>query len=299
MMDLKGKSIAVTGASGFLGGYVVDVLRARGAKVVGVVRNPLKVPDLAERCHEIRKADLMDPPALKAAFTGMDAVVHTAALYSLTKGGWEENFRPNQLGTEHTFEALREAEVRRVVHISTVGVYRRQLGYAHEDDPKLELKDRFTAGAYRTTKALSEALAWRLSADYGLDLTVLRPSGIYGAHDPNFMPLVRRLTRLPLMVVPKLVFPFVYAKDVAEAAARALECEVSVGEAYNTAGEARSTWEFFEAWKEASGKGPALALPLPLPARIAYDNGKAFRDLGWQNSNLVESLREVFAVEPA
>lgn len=298
-MDLRGKSIGVTGASGFLGGYVVDALRARGAKVVGVVRNPLKVPDLAGRCAELRQADLMDPSALRAAFSGVDAVVHTAALYSLTQGGWEANFRPNQIGTQHTFEALRDAGVQRVVHVSTVGVYRQQLGLSREDDPKLELKDRFTAGAYRTTKALSEALAWRLSAEYGLALTVLRPSGIYGARDTNFMPLVRRLTRLPLLVVPNLVFPFVYAGDVAEAAALSLEREVSVGEAYNTAGEARSTWEFFQAWKQASGKGPALALPLPLPARIAYDNTKALKDLGWKNSDLVDSLREVFEVDPA
>lgn len=298
-MDLQGKSVAVTGASGFLGGYVVDVLRARGARVVGVVRNPQKAPDLFERCAELRQADLMDLPALTSAFAGVDAVVHTAALYSLTQGGWEANFRPNQIGTQHTFEALRAAGVKRIVHISTVGVYRQLLGLAREDDPKLEFEDRFTAGAYRTTKALSEALAWRLSADYGLDLTVLRPSGIYGANDTNFMPLVRRLTRLPLLLVPKLVFPFVYAKDVAEAAALSLEREGAIGEAYNTAGEPQSTWEFFQAWKVASGKGPAFALPLPVPARIAYDNAKALKDLGWKNSDMVESLREVFAVEPA
>lgn len=298
-MDLKGKSIAVTGASGFLGAYMVDVLVARGAQVVAVVRNPRKAPELGERCAEIRQADLLDPAALRAAFEGVDAVVHTAALYSLKEGGWDAHYRPNQLGTQHTFEALRDAGVRRVVHVSTVGVYRRQLGLAREDDPLLELRDRFTAGAYRTTKALSEALAWRLSAEYGLDLTVLRPSGIYGARDPNLMPLVRRLTRLPMLVVPSLVFPFVYARDVAEAAALALEREASVGQAYNTAGEPRSTWDFYKAWKEASGKGPALALPLPLPARMAYDTGKARTELGWTNSDLVESLREVFAVEPA
>lgn len=298
-MDLQGKTIAVTGASGFLGGYVVDVLRARGAKVVGVVRNPLKVPDLAERCAEVRRADLMDRPALAAAFGGVDAVVHTAALYSLSKMGWAEHFKPNQLGTQNTFEALREAGIRRVVHISTIGVYRRMAGLVAEDAPLLELKDRFIAGAYRTTKALSESLAWKLSADYGLDLTVLRPSGIYGANDPNLGPVVRRLTRLPFLVVPKLVFPFVYAKDVAEAAALSLEREVSIGQAYNTAGEPDSTWRFFEAWQQARGLDTSRAVALPLPVRIAMDNGKALRDLGWANSDMVESLREVFAVEPA
>src|SRR2546422_6216370 len=48
-MDLRGAAVAVTGATGFLGRYITDVLLARGAHVIGVVRNPGRVPELAAR----------------------------------------------------------------------------------------------------------------------------------------------------------------------------------------------------------------------------------------------------------
>ena len=48
-MTLAGARIAVTGATGFLGRYIVDALLARGAHVIGVVRNPARVPELAQK----------------------------------------------------------------------------------------------------------------------------------------------------------------------------------------------------------------------------------------------------------
>src|SRR5712692_8162136 len=100
-MELKGKNIAVTGATGFLGRYIVDVLLERGAHVIGVVRNPDRVPELARRGVELRKADLAQRDRLAAGFSGADAVVSNAALFSvgkmfsLRKGNWEEHHRTN------------------------------------------------------------------------------------------------------------------------------------------------------------------------------------------------------------
>src|SRR5262245_11042771 len=67
-MTLRGARIAVTGATGFLGRYIVDALLARGAHVIGVVRNPGRVPELAARGVELRKADLAERDRLAAGF---------------------------------------------------------------------------------------------------------------------------------------------------------------------------------------------------------------------------------------
>src|SRR5207247_7480289 len=59
-VDLRAAAVAVTGATGFLGRYVVDVLLARAAHVIGGVRNPGSVPELAARGVELRQADLAE-----------------------------------------------------------------------------------------------------------------------------------------------------------------------------------------------------------------------------------------------
>src|SRR5262249_17400019 len=97
-MELRGARIAVTGATGFLGRYIVDVLLGRGAHVIGVVRNPDRVPELAARGVELRKADLAEPDRLAAGFAGANAVVSNAALFSLGNQRWDEHERANVVG---------------------------------------------------------------------------------------------------------------------------------------------------------------------------------------------------------
>src|SRR5215813_3698241 len=100
-MELRGSRIAVTGATGFLGRYIVDVLLKRGAHVIGVVRNPDRVLGLRERGVEFRTADLAQREQLIKGFADADAVVSNAALFSvrkmfaLRKDVWDEHQRVN------------------------------------------------------------------------------------------------------------------------------------------------------------------------------------------------------------
>src|ERR1043166_376544 len=98
-MELRGAAVAVTGATGFLGRYLVDVLLDRGARVIGVVRNPDRVPELTARGVELRRADLADRR-------------------------WQGHEHANVQGTENVFRAVAAAGVKRVVHVSSVAVYR-------------------------------------------------------------------------------------------------------------------------------------------------------------------------------
>ncbi|MGH9389157.1 MAG: NAD-dependent epimerase/dehydratase family protein [Vicinamibacteria bacterium] len=299
-MHLAKKTVAVTGATGFLGRYIVDVLLTRGARVIGVVRNPARVPELAARGVEFRKADLLERDRLAAAFRGADAVVSNAALYSLGNLSWKEHRRTNVLGTENVFEAIAEAGVKRVVHVSSQAVYAGGRGASlAEDRPmRAESDGPGLIGAYQLSKALSERIAWRLAKERDLELTTVRPGMIYGAFDPNFMPIFKALLRLPVSVFPALLrVPAVYGGDVAEAIALALEKTISIGKAYNTAGADRTMWELARAWREAGGKSPRVQIPVPLPVRQAVDNSRAEAELGWSNRPFVEALRETLALE--
>jgi nucleoside-diphosphate-sugar epimerase len=305
-MELKGKTIAVTGATGFLGRYVVDALLKRGAHVIGVVRNPDRVPELIRRGVEMRKADLADRDRLVAGFTGADAVVSNAALFAVSKmfslgsSGWEEHHRTNIEGTRNVFEAVAAAGITRVVHVSSVAVYAsRTQPTINEDHPQLsERTRRNPVNAYPISKALSEQLAWRLADQHRLALTTVRPCAIYGAFDANFMPIMKRLLALPVTVFPALLhLSLVYAGDVAEAIALALENPVAVGKAYNTTGDDHDLSVFVAAWKAAGGKTPVLTIPLPIPVRQSFDLGRASADLGWHNRPYVDALRETLALE--
>jgi dihydroflavonol-4-reductase len=309
MTSLKGKTIAVTGATGFVGRYVVDALLQRGAHVVGVVRNPDRVPELRAKGVELRRADLRQPKALQAGFVGADAVVSNAALFAVNKmisfdrELWREHDRTNVEGTTNVMRAAAAAQVHRVVHVSSVAVYRNTFArHGNEDIAQLDDSSwRTPFNAYQVSKALSEQAAWRLAQELGLQLTTVRPCTIYGAFDPNFTPILKRWFGMAWCPFPTtLRLPVVYAGDVAEAIALAIEHpEASVGKAYNTTGDDFDIGELANAWVAAGGIIKALRLPLPLPAVQSFDHSRATKDLGWKNRPYVDALRETFALERA
>lgn len=299
-MGLEGVRIAVTGATGFLGRYIVDSLLRRGAHVVGVVRNPGRVPELAARGVELRQADLAEPDRLAAGFAGVDAIVANAALFVLGNSDWQAHERANIAGTENTFAAAGAAGVKRAVLVSSCGVYR---GFSRdrigEDYPQYDEGTRrnFT-NVYRVSKALSEQLAWRLAQRHGIALTAVRPCAIYGAFDPNFTRLFQRLVGGPIAVVPAPCrLSVVYGGDVGEGIAACLERPASVGRAYNLAGEDRSFPEVLRAWQEAGGRAAKIRIPVPAPIYQRYHITRAEQELGWRNRPLVEGWRDTLARE--
>ena len=299
-MDLRGKRVAVTGATGFLGRYIGDALVRRGAGVIGVVRNPGKVPELAAKCLELRAADLAEPDRLTAGFAGADAVVSNAALFSLGNQRWDDHERANVVGTRNVMGACHDAGVRRVVHVSSVAVYGLfARGRLTEDAPQLTGDTRrLPWNVYPVSKALSEQEAWRLAREHGLALTTVRPCTIYGAFDPNFMPVFRRVTALPVSIRPVgLRMSYVYAGDVAEGIALALEQDRSIGRAYNLTGDGESWQDLTDAWKAAGGRTPMLAVPVPLPLAPEFDSSRAKQELGWRPRSLVDGIRETMALE--
>ncbi len=305
-MELSNSKIAVTGATGFIGRYIVRTLVQRGAHVIGVVRNPSRVPGLTQMGVEIRKADLTDPKALALGFKGADAVISNAASVSLV-GGPDRRaalIKANLQGAQNVFRAVSEADVGRVVKTSSAIVYRPKADhYYHEDDPIRAAEDpRLMFSSYAVSKACSEREAWRLAERDGIGLTSVRPHTVYGAFDESsFTPWFKRL------LIPKWVslypsrtyLPLVYAGDVAEAICLALEKPVSIGRAYNIAGAPmeHSFWDLLDAWIEAGGPAPRKILPVPVPLVRRYDIRRAAEDLGWKNRPLVDGCRETLEIE--
>jgi dihydroflavonol-4-reductase len=298
MNDLKGKTVAVTGASGMIGVYLCRSLLRAGAHVIGVVRNPAKAAFLAAEGVEFRKADLADTAALTAAFQGCDAVIANAAMYVASKfmSSWEEHEKANLDGTRNVYQAAQNAGVKRIIQISTFGIYRWSILRPMNEQHKQLNGAKRSGGPYRASKQISEVLGWELANSLQLDMTALRPSVVYGARDPNTLKVMYRLLKLPFLPLPSISMPFVYAGDVADAAVNAIKNDASIGQAYNVCGEGHQFSTFLKALIKAKGFGPKV-LSAPLPIGIHADNSKAKRDLDFKNRSFDIALAEIVKEE--
>jgi len=225
--------IAITGASGNVGSALLRRLAERGGHdVVGVVRRrpPEVEPFAGAEWHTVDLSRDEDAPALAAAFTGVDAVVHLA-------WGFQPTHREDYLaelgvgGTRRVIEAVTSAGVPHLVHMSSVGAYSPK-----QDDMPVDESwptDGMKTSMYSRHKAAAERLLDQLESERsGPVVTRLRP-GIVGQGSAGSallrygLPgLVPRSLLSHVPVVPldrRLAIPMVHADDLAEATVLALE----------------------------------------------------------------------------
>jgi len=168
--------VAVTGASGFIGGRVADTLAAHGHEVVGFGRRPLD--NVAGRGWVgYRSWDLTSGPLAEESTP--DAVVHCAG--AVADWGPSSLFeRTNVGGTRAVLASFPRS--RRFVYVSTASVYDpgRPKRFITEDAP---LPTRYL-NAYSSSKRRAESL---VTADRP-DAVVLRPHAVYGPGDPTLLP---------------------------------------------------------------------------------------------------------------
>ncbi|MES2638324.1 MAG: NAD(P)-dependent oxidoreductase [Myxococcota bacterium] len=295
-------SIAVTGATGFLGGHIAGALRTAGLPVRGVVRRPDAGAWLAEAGVTFARADLGDADSLANAFAGVDAIVANAALGSF-QGNLDDFVRTNVAGTENTLRAAAAAGVRRVVYISTVALYDTVIGRPmNEDHPRYGPRRRLFSWAhvgtdwrYCVSKQAAEERAWALATELGLSLTVLRPGPIYGSRDPKWTARLLRTVARPFAFAPTVGIPAVHAGDVASAVVTALGAPASIGRAYNIAGPPTPLADILLGLVRlrAPTSPSARLLRVPVPISVAYDTTAAARDLGFSTRPLLDGLAEV------
>jgi nucleoside-diphosphate-sugar epimerase len=181
----------VTGATGFTGGRLARALAERGDTVSALVRDPGAAAAALERCGiTIVAGDLRDSKALAAATRGVEVVYHIAAMYR-EAGGSDATYRAvNATAVGAIVEAAAQGGARRVVHCSTVGVHGDvEHPPANEDSP---LKP---GDIYQQTKLEGEERAREAAARSGIEVTIARPSGIYGPGDRRLLKLFRPIAR--------------------------------------------------------------------------------------------------------
>jgi nucleoside-diphosphate-sugar epimerase len=233
--------VLVTGAAGFLGGHLVDVLMERGDEVRAMVR-------LAEDASRLRKldgvevvlGDLVDRESLKRAVQGVQRVYNVAA----KTGPWglEKEYQAvNVWGVADLLTASMDAGVERIVHTSSITVYGHHLkGIITEDQP-FHAED----NPYSRTKIAGEEMISDFVKGRGAPVVIVRPAWIYGPRDRasfgRFVSMVESGKGF-LIGSGKNIVPIVYVRDVAQGLIKAGDSgNASIGKAYTIADDRRVT----------------------------------------------------------
>ncbi len=170
-------SVLVTGASGFLGWHVANLLLQRGDSVRALVRTGSGVSELK---LDVVTGDLRDAASIERAMQGCSAVFHVAADYRLWAKNPAELYQSNVDGTRNVLAAARKAGVERVVYTSTVGcigIPRDGLG---DEDVKISIEE--MSGDYKRSKFMAEQVALEYARG-GLPVVIVNPTAPVGDHD--------------------------------------------------------------------------------------------------------------------
>ena len=263
--------ILVTGGGGFVGGYVIERLLARGYAVRSIGRS--SQPQLEAQGVEVVCGDLTDVAAVSAACEGVDAVFHVAARAGVW-GSWESYYQPNVIGTRNVVAACQQQGVGRLIYTSTPSVVFTGQPIRGGDESLPYGKNWLCH--YAHTKAIAEAEA--LAADSeSLKIVALRPHLIFGPGDPHLLPRVIESVqagRLKIIGDGKSRVDVSYVGNVADAhldAFDALAAGTGAGQAYFISqGESVELWPWVNSILEGLGHAP-LTKRVPLP--VAYAVG--------------------------
>ncbi len=317
--------ILVTGAAGFLGRHLVDLLKKEKHDLTTIVRPTSDVKHLQQQKVKMIVGDLHDPACIARASKGVDVIVHAAATL---RGSYDDFQAINVAATRTLLEQAVKNKVKRFVFISSVIVYDHSTALQStrfNEEMPYEEKERTY---YCDTKIEAEKLIAEFHEKHGLSTVVLRPAAIYGEGGPLF------LSRLGfaaggnsylILGNGQLSLPLSHVDGIADAIKLAIENDKAGGQTYNVVeDEAITQSEFFQEIRHYVKprfrvlKAPyglmkfisktaekvlglvGMSSPLPLSymrlcnVPFSYSNEKIKAELGWQpRSDFWQSVRDM------
>lgn len=315
----------VTGATGFVGGYLVRKLRERGHEVAALVRNLPKAAPLKEIGVELFQGDITQRETIAPAMEGADGVFHVAAWYKVGEKS-DRAYRINVEGTRNVLTVMKELRIPKGVYTSSLVVYGDTHGrlvdesYRTGDNPLSE---------YERTKRIAHFDVAEPMMQEGLPLVIVLPGLVYGKGDTSSTAdFVRRYLRkkLPLMIAGTS-YCWGHVEDIVQGHIDAMDRGMP-GESYNLAGPVHSMVEVLRFSEKITGvRPPRLTISgrlakvfsavmgpieriIPVPslfssetlrvtAGVTYlgSNGKAKKDLGFDVRSLEEGFPEELHAE--
>lgn len=248
-------NVAVTGGTGFVGGHLVDALVRRGDRVACLVRSIDKARRLEAAGCRVVVGHLGDAAALASLLDGARVVYHVAGAVAARSEA--QLYRVNVEGTTRIAAAARKAGVARFLHVSSLAVTGPTVPGCRLDETG---RPRPVTAYGRSKEAAEEAV--RAS---GVPFTIVRPPGVYGPRDRQFLRLFRMVRRgwAPLLQGGAQELSLVHATDLADALVAAAGSGGTVGGTYHAAAADVVTQRaLVEAMARALGR-PVRLIPVP------------------------------------
>lgn len=265
----RGSKVLVTGATGFIGGRLVErLVEEHGAQVRCIIRNVGRAARVGRLPVELICADLCNAGEVDRAVHGTDYVFHCA--YDV------RSRRQNVDGLRNLIEACAIHSVQCLVDVSTFAVYE-----PFPDGPLTEeTRDGDRSNTYVDTKLDLERMIFEAAHDRGLAATIVQPSVVYG-------PFCSPWTNTPaeMLIFGDVILPdrgeglcnAVYIDDVVDGLILAAVSPAAVGERFIISGPQPVTWAtFFTEMAHALGTKPPKFWPYE---RIAETNHGVIRNI--------------------
>jgi nucleoside-diphosphate-sugar epimerase len=241
IMELTGKQVLVTGATGFIGGRLVDHLVARGANVRVLVRRLQGSSRLSRFPLEVVYGDVIEAADVEKAVNKCDVIFHCAYGTSVNE---EEQRNVNVGGTRNVLEASWRARVQRLVYTSTMMVY----GVVPDGVLVESAPRRYSGNVYADSKLDAEKLALDYAKVKNLSVVVLQPTIVYGPYgSPWTVNVLKQLQRGRQILVNggEGFCNTVYIDDLVNAMLLAATNGNVTGEAFLISSDEVITWRDF------------------------------------------------------
>lgn len=262
---MKGK-VLVTGADGFIGSHLVEMLVYHGVKVRAFCQyNSFNswgwldsLADDVKADIDVFLGDIRDPNGVRTAMQGCDTVLHLAALIAIPYSyhSPDSYVETNIRGTLNVLQAARDLDVSKVVHTSTSEVYGTAQFVPITEDHPLQGQSPYSA-----SKIGADQMAYSFYSSFGLPVAILRPFNTYGPRQsaraviPTIITQIAAGKRQIKLGSLSPTRDFTFVQDTARGFIAAAQSERSVGEVSNIgSGFEISIGETVELIAEAMGR---------------------------------------------
>jgi nucleoside-diphosphate-sugar epimerase len=279
--------IAVTGASGFIGGRLMEELSHKDAEVVGICRS------------RYTKGDILDRSFLRDALRGVDLVYHCAAVVG--GGRRKKEYVVNTKGTENVIEMAIRNRAKRLVHLSSLAVLGEYVD--HQGDSEASPYATGWKDPYTPSKIEAEKIVLRRSGE--IETYIVRPGWVWGPRDDASRVMLEMISsgRFRFVGDGNNLTYFTYIDNLVPVLLRLGECEdVASGEVFNVTDGYRLTMKEYvdRACHVLGREAIRKSVPAPIAEVLAWFNDILLRNPHTTRQNVAIMSHDLhFSVEKA